>query len=316
MIAIALRKSAYYLLSAVNKILKICLRRLRTRQSKPVHYMVGKLGGWVTKIDLIRRGRLKFIPRPDDIFIVTYPRSGTTLMRMILYQLTTDGSMEFKHISQFIPFFDYLLMKGQDPEKLPSPRVFITHFRYRWLPKGNCKYIYITRDGRDVMISHFHFRAYWGLGYIGTFSEFFNQFMKVGCLQGTWFDHVGEWWSQRGNPNILFLTYEELRRDLAGCIRRIADFCGLGIEPGRLAKILERCGFAFMKEYQDRFDARKECPVKLPPGNTDFIRKGQVGEWKEYLDPGQQLRFEKKFQRRLGRLGLKLNFNEVSENAG
>jgi hypothetical protein len=48
-------------------------------------------------------GLRDFVPRPDDIFIVTYPRSGTTWMQMILYQLTTDGDMTFAHIEQVCP---------------------------------------------------------------------------------------------------------------------------------------------------------------------------------------------------------------------
>ena len=316
MIANAIRKSAYYVLSLLRKILRNCLILLGNRKGKWIDKLMTTMAMWVVKIDFIRRGRLKFNFHPDDIFIVTYPRSGTALVRMILYQLTTDGSMEFEHISQFIPFFDRLLSIGKEPESHSSPRVFTTHFRRRWLPKKKCKYIYLIRDGRDVMVSQYHFMAYMDFGYTDTFSQFFNQFMKEGHPYGTWFDHVGEWRSQRGNPNILFLAYEELRRDLAGCIRRIAAFCGLEIEPGRFSKIMEKCSFDFMKENQVKFDLRKEYHAPPKPDSTDFIRKGQVGEWKEYLYPGQQLRFEKKFQRRLGRLGLTLNFNEVSENAG
>jgi len=45
---------------------------------------------------------LLFVPRPGDIYIVSYPRSGTTWLQMILYQLTSDGSMGFDHITEFI----------------------------------------------------------------------------------------------------------------------------------------------------------------------------------------------------------------------
>ena len=49
---------------------------------------------------------LDFEPQPDDIFIVSYPRSGATWLQMILYQLATDADMNIPHISQRIPFFE------------------------------------------------------------------------------------------------------------------------------------------------------------------------------------------------------------------
>ena len=42
--------------------------------------------------------KIIFGEREDDIYISTYPKSGTTLMQMILYHLTTDGRMNFNHI--------------------------------------------------------------------------------------------------------------------------------------------------------------------------------------------------------------------------
>lgn len=47
---------------------------------------------------------LAFVPRASDIFIVTYPKSGTNWMQMILYQLTTDGDMErLSHVLEATP---------------------------------------------------------------------------------------------------------------------------------------------------------------------------------------------------------------------
>jgi hypothetical protein len=56
---------------------------------------------------LIRTRMIKlmndFGQRDSDIYVVSYPRSGTTLMQMILYQMTTDGDMGFKHIYDVSP---------------------------------------------------------------------------------------------------------------------------------------------------------------------------------------------------------------------
>ena len=101
--------------------------------------------------------RYQFKLRPDDIFIVTFPKSGTTLMQMIPYQLTTDGGMDFPHIDAVSPWIETRFIRGEykELEDLPSPRVFKSHLPYRRIPKG-VRCIYILRDLRSVAISAFH----------------------------------------------------------------------------------------------------------------------------------------------------------------
>ena len=107
---------------------------------------------------------------------MTYPRSGTTWTQMILYQLTTDGRMDFAHITQVCPWFERALKAGRDLDALPAPRVFKSHLTYRRIPKGPCRYIYVARDGKDVAVSYYHFyRSH--MGYKGTFEEFFERFL-------------------------------------------------------------------------------------------------------------------------------------------
>src|SRR5262245_3833885 len=88
---------------------------------------LGKLSALVSKLEWLRLKYLDYAPRPDDIFIVTYPRSGTTWMQMILYQLTTDGNMNFPHITQHCPWFERSLKAGKGFDTLPAPRLFKSH---------------------------------------------------------------------------------------------------------------------------------------------------------------------------------------------
>jgi len=83
-----------------------------------------------------RLRRLLYVPRPDDIFIATYPRSGTTWMQMILYQLTTDGKMDFPHIAEFCPWFEASERSARGFETRPSPRLFKTHLPWHLVPKA------------------------------------------------------------------------------------------------------------------------------------------------------------------------------------
>lgn len=249
------------------------------------------LGAINSKARFLQLKYFKFVPRPDDIFIVTYPRSGTTWMQMLLYQLTTDGTMDMAHIAQHCPWFERSMNSAQGFENLPSPRIFKTHLSYGKVPKGPGRYIYIVRDGADVAVSYYNlYRDY--NQYKGTFEEFFERFMRGKLHYGSWFDHVAGWRKHRHKLNVLFLTYEELSRDLEGCVRRIIAFCDLKVPEERIPAILERCSFAFMKEHESKFDPALELLWEGGTQLNSFLRAGRTGEGARELTPEQRVRFD------------------------
>jgi Sulfotransferase domain len=261
----------------------------------------------VKHLERIKLIHKDFTPRPSDIFIVTYPRSGTTWMQMILYQLTTDGAMDFNHISQKSPFFEVDFCTMGDFNQFPSPRILKTHLSSRWFPRQwPCRYICVIRDGRDVAVSSFNFRQS-HFGFKENFFVFFEQhFIKSRHPEmGSWFQHTSGWLDRRKDHNILYLSYEDLKTDLQGGLYRIADFCGIEIDPARLPEILHRCSFAFMKQYEDQFDPAGTTGAQ-PVRSGAFIRKGKSGGWSEYFGPEQQEMFDRQFWKSLGK-----KFNSV-----
>ena len=246
----------------------------------------------VTNLLKIISGCLVFVSRSDDIFIVTYPRSGTTWLQMILYQLTTDGTMDFTHISERIPFFERSLLLGRDLNQLSSPRIFKTHLRtiFRYLTRRQ-KYIYVVRDGRDVAVSCFHFYGT-TLGFKGSFDKFFDLFLQGKMQYGSWFKHVGTWQKRACADNVLLLTYERLIEDLEGALNQIAAFCGYEIEKERYSAILERCNFAFMKQHESKFEHITEVLWERGLMQGEFFRQGRVGSWKIEFTKEQESRFD------------------------
>jgi hypothetical protein len=238
---------------------------------------------------------------PDDIFIVTYPKSGTTWLQMIVYQLTTDGEMNFAHISQVSPHLEEIMMpRGRKFSDLRgTPRVVKSHLHYHDILKGPGRYIYGIRNGLDVAVSyHYHVRNYlpgWGQRSLG---EFFTRFMAGQVPYRSWFEHVAGWLRNEDRLNVLVVTYEELSADLEAGVKRIADFCEITIDPAAMPRILERCSFAFMREHDARFSISK------PAGpETAFLRQGQVGGWRQELDARAVSDFQEACDRRLRDLG-------------
>jgi hypothetical protein len=282
--------------------------RLLAAGAAALRWLGACLGAAGQRLDWFRLRRLDYLPRPDDIFIVTYPRSGTTWLQMILYQLTTDGSMDVPHIAEYCPWFEKSQRSANGFDTRPSPRLFKSHLAYRDVPKGPGKYIYVARDGRDVAVSYYHlYRAYNGYG--GTFPEFFERFLDGHVGYGSWFRHVKGWWAHRHDLNVLFLTYEELTRDLEACVRQIIAFCGLEVPPERLPAILERCRFTFMKQHESQFDPALETLWEQGVTLHSFLRSGRIGEGAIRLSPEQEGRFTRAFARRLGPSGIALGRN-------
>jgi hypothetical protein len=247
--------------------------------------------------------RLDFRPRMDDIFIVSYPRSGTTWMQMILYQLATDGSMGIGHISEVVPYFERMFIAGRDPESLTAPRLFKSHLPLRGgvargallgIPKNrHARYIYIVRNPLDVAVSYYHFhRSH--LGYVHGFDKFLADFLDGKVLIGSWFRHVAAWKQHPPQLNVLFMRYEDLADNLEGSIRRIASFCNIEIPAERMPVILERCSFNFMKERESQFDHLTETLSERGQRLHAFLREGQVGAGRDNISADQLALFKQR----------------------
>jgi len=236
-------------------------------------------------------------PRPDDTFLVTYPKSGTTLLQMMLYQMTTRGEMGFSHIDDVSPWFERALHlgRGEKLEKAPSPRFLKSHLSYEEVPRHG-KIIYLARDVRDVAVSAYHHQRLL-MGREGDLELFIDDFLVGHTGFGSWFEHIESWWPHRHDPNVLFLRYEEVVADLGGTVRKVARFCSIPVDEAELPRIVERCGFDFMKKHNNKFDPRMETT------GEEFLRKGRTGEGRAGFTPEQSRRLGERIDELANRLG-------------
>jgi hypothetical protein len=234
------------------------------------------------------------IPRQSDTYIVTYPRSGTTWLQMILYQLTTSGDMNFTHISQHIPFLERPFSRQRNLNALASPRVFKTHLHLSKIREFPGKCIYVKRNGKDVLISYYNFyRDY--LDFDKPFAEFFEMFLSGTVQYGTWFGHVADASAFIHRSNVLFLQYEDMIQDLEKNVRKIISFMALDISADRFQQVLERCSFSFMRLHENKFDHATEVlwekTQELSAGS--FLRKGAIGDGDTTLTYAQKVAFDR-----------------------
>jgi hypothetical protein len=265
-------------------------RSIRLAMLRGVRRLTALASAGLTQLDLNLQLKVNmaglYRQRRDDIFVVSFPKSGTTLTQMMLYQLKTDGEMDFPHIDSVSPFFEFRLSRGgggQFFENLSSPRVFKSHLRYEHMPRG-VKSIYLARDPRDVAVSAYHHLRL-VTGHDLEFAPFIGMFLRDRTMFRSWFKHIESWWPHRNDPNVLFLRYEEVILDLPGAVRQVATFCGLPLDEEKLARVVERCSVSFMKQHSAKFDLRL---AQLSNTSREFIRKGTAGEGREMLTPAQQ----------------------------
>ena len=259
------------------------LSSVSTRLLRVVHY---------------RRLQLSYHGAVDDLFIVSFPKSGTTLMQMLVHQLMTDGEVSFSHIREFSPFLEVDMVTARQPGKnpidaWPPPRVIKSHLNYSFVPKGPGRYIYVMRNGLDVCVSFYH--QYVRGGWTQPFQFFFSAMMEGALPVGCWFDHVRSWLLNERNLNVLYVTYEELRADFHGVAQRVAAFCGLQVPPSEWPRIASHCSFQFMREHEDKFD---ETSLKRVSGTQHrFLRCGIVGGWRSAMTPAMLAYYQTKYDR-------------------
>jgi aryl sulfotransferase len=268
------------------------------------------ISGWPQKTREIRSSHFDstvwndFAFRDDDIVIGTYAKSGTTWTQQIVAQLLFAGQ-EGLEVAEMSPWLDLRIPPKE--VKLPAVeaqahrRFLKTHLPVDALVYSpRAKYLYIARDGRDVVWSlHNHYARANDLLYqalndtpgrvgppIGRPPADVRQYF-LDWLEGdgyplwSFWENIRSWWAIRHLPNLLLLHYAELKADLPGQIRRIADFLGIPVAEDRWPAILEHCSFEHMKRH-----ATKTVPLGgafWEGGAQTFVHKGTNGRWRDVL---------------------------------
>ena len=246
--------------------------------------------------------------RPDDIVVGTWAKTGTTLVQQIAGQLVFDGADNVA-IGEISPWLDLRIVPLQDVLALlegQTHRRFVkTHLPFDALPLNErVRYIYVGRDVRDVIWSaHAHQMNFSPLAYelfnntpgrIGpplepphpNIHEYYRIWLeRDGYPAWPFWSHVQSWWNARYLPNLMLVHFVNLKNDLEGEIRRIAGFLDITIKTESWPRIVEHCGFEYMKRHADK--AVGAGAALFNTGSRDFINKGTNGRWRDVLTPAE-----------------------------
>ncbi|MGD9614858.1 MAG: sulfotransferase domain-containing protein [Alphaproteobacteria bacterium] len=259
--------------------------------------------------------------RDDDIIVATYAKTGTTWTQQIIAQLLFEDA-DALPVADMSPWLDLRVppndVKLAALDAQTHRRFIKTHLPLDVLVYSpRARYLYIARDGRDVVWSmynhHANANAFWYRtlndtpGRVGppiekppgsTRQYSLDWMDKDGHPFWPFWEHIASWWAARDLPNLLLLHFEELRADLPGTIRRIAAFLDIPIDERRFPTIVEHCGFAWMKR-----NATKSTPLGgafWDGGAQVFVNKGTNGRWRDVLTADDIRRYETTARERLG----------------
>jgi len=280
---------------------------------------------------------------PDDIFLVSFPKSGNTWTRFLLGNLMNPGKLVgFSDIESVVP--DIAVFPRADFRQLKRPRLIKSHDcfdpRYR-------RVIYIIRDPRDVAVSLYYYaKKVKNIDDSFSLEAFITRMLVPGrSYNGTWGEHAGSWlvnasniaeFTARNNApphsdnpsngsvakpdapgatghgrEFLLVRYEDLLQDAHAGLHRIAEFLRLEPSPERIDQAVARSSADSMRklesaqnlQWQTTRETRKDIP---------FVRQAKSGQWRTALSAKSVAEIESAWGHLMRLTGYELAAHELT----
>ena len=247
-----------------------CLRQDSNRSSIYVHDLCGRrptvaMNGKPKECLTVETG---ITYRKGDVYIVTFPKTGTTVLQYMCHLLRTqcaNDCQQFEDINQVCPHTSSAWFIGQDPneDQVCPPRLFKSHRDLcqvaPFAPEGYVKFIATIRDPMSTLLSVFSFGkerksdsddlklVQYALS--RKWSDQYNE----GCIS-TLFDHFETFYRCIPAENFLLIPFEDLVNEREKWLKLIAEFMAVDTTPAVLKQIAEMTTKEEMLKNISKFD--------------------------------------------------------------
>jgi Sulfotransferase domain len=256
-------------------VLAICNRK---RATMPVFEYEGVCGPpKVSSPEVFERAR-NYQPRPEDIFIATQMRCGTTWMQQLVYEVVNRGQGDLSderhgHLYATCPWIDAVNSVSLEDAPLVGEkpaRIIKTHLPTRLCPYSeHAKYIYVTRHPVSCFASIVDYNR----TLLGPLMPDADKMVEWYCSDRMywlpWPQHVTGWWQwAQSRKNVLFVHYEEMTKNFAAVVDRVAELLGYQLTRAEVDLVSKKCSFTYMKENEELFE--------MAPPNMFSVIGGQL----------------------------------------
>ncbi len=243
---------------------------------------------------------------PDDIFILSFPKSGNTWSRFLIANLVyPETPADFSNINRLTP--DPEALSKRELARMPRPRIIKSH---QYFDPRYKRVIYIVRDPRDVALSQFHFHRKRGLIDDGYSQEKFVSRFVAGETSpyGSWGENLAGWLATRQNrPGFLLLRYEDMLEDAARELNKVGSFLGIPLGAERVANAVRRSTVDEMRKLE-KSQAHLWSSTQSTRQDVPFVRAAKAGGWKTGLPEAAVAQLEGAWGHLMTYLGYELLF--------
>ncbi|MGV6806182.1 MAG: sulfotransferase domain-containing protein [Ruegeria sp.] len=248
--------------------------------------------------------------RPDDVFVVTPPKCGTTWMQTIVALLLSGDPEVETELSVKMPWVDIRIREMPEVadrlESMTHRRSMKSHTPMDGLPLDqHAQYICVFRHPLDA---HFSYRKHVRNLPISWFEMWYPEDDTEGTTFRRFLDGGAEGFdgdamplahilrhyttakalAQR--PNVSLFHYADMTRDLAGTFDKLSRLLGTPHSPDLMAQLIRTATFDNMKDKAERF---------APAGgkgffksDSEFFHSGTSGKWHGNLTDDELLSYD------------------------
>lgn len=246
---------------------------------------------------------------PDDRFLVSYPRSGSTWTRFLIGNLLSAGEpITFANIESRCP--SIYLCTDRQLRQVPRPRLLTSHEPFDPCYKTT---IYVVRDPRDVAVSFYHYsikNRHIAEGY--SLDEFVSRYVAAEVdpmydRWGSWADNVMSWVAMRGDrPGFLLLRYEDMVENPERELAKVAALLNLDVDRATLSRAVELSSADRMrrleKEQHGAWGQTSGTRADKP-----FVRAAAAGGWRSALSASAVAEIEESWADAMQNFGYALS---------